>query len=348
MGLLDHHGPTEYYWSDTVETHKYRNREMVKAHSEIKKLYGPDIWIAILFTPWIILQLYLAYRAADMGWLTFFIIAYFIGGTITHSCFLAIHEVTHNLCFKNRKMNDLFAIFLNLCVPAPYAMMFKKYHAEHHRYLGWDGVDADIPTSIERKFLSNYIGKIFFVTFQVCFYAGRPPLIRRIPFEYMIAVNYAVQITFDLIVYYFFGWWPLIYLATSVFLGCGWHPLAGHFISEHFVFKGNGEQETFSYYGPLNILMWNAGYHVEHHDFPNIPWTRIAQLNTIAPEFYVDLLRTESWPGTLIDFVLDKKVGLSSRVLREKDAGKREKLLPTHTEQMKTALPHEGPCEWRL
>lgn len=340
-------GRDDYYWSDTEYAHKTRNREMLKAHgAEIKKLFGPDPWLRRLLTPFVLLQLYLGYRAKDMGWPTMLLVAYFIGGTITHSVFLAIHEITHNLCFVTPFFNDAYAFFANLVVPVPYAMMFKTYHAEHHRYLGWDGIDSDLPTRFEGKYLSNYAGKFFFLTFQVLFYAFRPTVVRTIKFEKLHVLNYIVQLSFNLIVYYFCGWWPILYFLLSTFLGTGWHPLAGHFISEHFVFVGNGGQETFSYYGPLNWVMWNAGYHVEHHDFPNIAWTKIAQLNTIAPEFYVDLYRTKSWPGTLFDFLLDPNVNLCSRVVRERDAAKREKLLPTSSGRMKAAVPHEGPCEW--
>lgn len=342
-------GRDEYYFSDTEYTHKYRNREMMKAHGpEIRKLLGPDPWLRWLLTPFVLIQIYIGLNASRMSWPTFLLVAYFYGGTLTHSCFLAIHEITHNLCFITPFYNDLYAMFVNLVVPVPYAMMFKTYHAEHHRYLGWDGIDSDIPTRFEGKFLSNYLGKFFFLTFQVVFYAFRPTVVRTIKFEKLHVINYGVQLSFNLLVYYFFGWWPLIYFVVSTLMGTSWHPLAGHFISEHFVFKGEGGQETFSYYGIFNLVMWNAGYHVEHHDFPNVPWTKIAKLNTIAPEFYVDLYRTDSWAGTLFDFLLDPEINLCCRVVREVGANKREKLLPTSTNLMKAAVPHEGNCEWKL
>lgn len=60
----------------------------------------------------------------------FVLAAYLIGGTANQNLFLAIHEITHNLAFRGIKQNRLFAMFANLPIGIPYAMMFKKYHME--------------------------------------------------------------------------------------------------------------------------------------------------------------------------------------------------------------------------
>merc|ERR1711988_1134602 len=94
------------------------------------------------------------------------------------------------------------------------------------------------------------------------------------------------------------------------------HPTAGHFISEHYVGlredKDNSHPETYSYYGPLNIIAWNVGYHNEHHDFPAIPWSRLPQLRVIAPEFYNNLPQTKSWPGMTFTYLLSQMVSTVS------------------------------------
>lgn len=62
---------------------------------------------------------------------------------------------------------------------------------------------------------------------------------------------------FDYVLVRTFGIRPLLYLVFSSLLAGSLHPCAGHFIAEHYVWDGLN-QETYSYYGPLNTLAYNV------------------------------------------------------------------------------------------
>ena len=70
--------------------------------------------------------------------------------------------------------------------------------------------------------------------------------------------NFVGQLVFDYVLIKTFGVKPLVYLIMSSFFAGSLHPCAGHFIAEHYLWDGM-EQETFSYYGPLNVLAYNVG-----------------------------------------------------------------------------------------
>ncbi|XP_026322627.1 sphingolipid delta(4)-desaturase/C4-monooxygenase DES2 [Hyposmocoma kahamanoa] len=98
-------------------------------------------------------------------------------------------------------------------------------------------------------------------------------------------------------------------------MAMGVHPVAGHFVSEHYMFRKG--YETYSYYGPLNWITFNVGYHNEHHDFPAVPGSRLPEVKRIAPEFYDNLPQHNSWSGVLWDFVMDPDVGPYARIKRK-------------------------------
>jgi sphingolipid delta-4 desaturase len=133
-------------------------------------------------------------------------------------------------------------------------------------------------------------------------------------------VNFLAAAAYDAALIYFCGWPGLLYLAFSFLLSIGLHPVGARWIQEHYTYDSS--QETFSYYGPINLIALNVGYHNEHHDFPSIPWNRLPTLRVLAPESYETLKYHTSWSRLLVDFIFDKRYSLFSRVERMKQNGR--------------------------
>lgn len=287
-------------------------------YPKVKELMGPDEKMAPTVVVMVILQIITAYMLRDASWTLILIVGYMWGGVINHSMALAIHEVAHNLAFGHSRpmANRILGIFGNFPMAIPYSTVFKKYHLEHHKYQGDDEFDVDIPTRIEAKLFCTTWTKLIWVLLQPLFYAVRPLFLRPKEITMLEVYNFIAQGCFDAVIWYTMGWRSLIYLAASTFLAMGLHPVAGHFISEHYMFKKG--YETYSYYGPLNRITFNVGYHNEHHDFPNIPGSRLPQLKAMAPEYYDNLPCHTSWSRVIYDFIFDPEIGPYSRVKRKR------------------------------
>jgi len=309
----------DFLWSMTDEPHSSRRKALIVEHPELKDLMGHEWRTKYVVVALMAVQLSLAYYLREEalwgGTLKFYLIAYFVGATITQALFLAIHEISHNLAFKKFTHNKLFGLFANIPMVLPFFVAFKHYHNEHHKYQGIEGIDTDLPTKLEARLLSSTVGKLFFIFNQTWFYAFRPMFVRQQAATRWHIANWVIQITFLSLTYHFIGAGPILYLLMSAHFAGSWHPIASHFIAEHYVVKGH--LETASYYGILNYLTFNVGYHQEHHDFPTVSWSSLPKLQKLGG--YERLPHHLSWTMVLIEFLFNPSISLFNRVKRRDD-----------------------------
>ena len=311
----------DFHYSDFPEPHKERTKQILKAHPEVRNLIGRNPVSAVITILVVTLQFMIAYLLADQSWWMTIIVAFFIGAFADHALFVLIHEASHNLIFKNRTLNTIFGIISDLPKVVPSYVSFKSYHLKHHSFQGDYYLDADLASKWEAKLIGNtFIGKAFWELFFPFFQAFRTARLKEIEFiNIWVVINWILVFTVDALIIIYFGWIAFLYLVFSLVFSIGLHPLGARWIQEHFLVAP--PQETYSYYGPLNIPALNVGYHNEHHDFPSVPWNKLPQIRKIAPEFYDTLVYHKSWVKLWLRFLFDPDLSLYSRMVRANRAG---------------------------
>ena len=307
----------EFRFSTGPEPHRGRTHEIMKKHPDVKKLMGKNPATILAILALVGGMVGGAYLVKDASWWIVVLVAYVGGAFANHALFVMIHECTHNLLFKKKGMNLAAAIFANLPHMFPSAISFVRYHIKHHSFQGVHELDGDLPDYWEAKLINgSFFGKAIWMLFFPVFQAIRTFRLKEIkPVDGWIVANWIVQIAFNVAIWVFFGPKAFFFLLFSFFFSVGLHPLGARWIQEHYLTLDE-KQETYSYYGPLNAVAFNVGFHNEHHDFPSIPWNKLPDLKKSAPEYYDSLKSHNSWTKLFFRFLFDRNISLYMRILR--------------------------------
>lgn len=295
--------------------HIKRRREILAAHPEIKDLYGPYQLSALYIVLIVLLQLTIAYFLGDQSWWLTAIVAYLVGAFANHSLYVMIHECTHNVVLSTSLGNKIMGLVCDIPLVLPSAMGFRKYHMIHHKHLGEYSYDPDIVSYTEARLVGNSpFKKALWLMFFSISQGLRPLKVKFYrPLNFWTVINTALNLVVCVAVYVFMGPMALLYLALSTLFALGLHPLGGRWIQEHFITKEG--QETYSYYGPLNKLAFNMGYHNEHHDFMNVAWINQPKIKKLAPEYYDNLASYSSWTKVLLNFIFNRNMDSFTRMV---------------------------------
>lgn len=296
---------SDFQFSELRDPHWERRKSIIRQHPEIRAQFGRNPGtLAIVFAV-VALQLGLCFLLRAQPWWLVLAAAYGIGAFANHALWVMIHECAHNLIFSRKWMNSLAGMIANIPQVFPSSVSFQRYHLNHHAFQGMYELDADVPDRWEARLVGNSrLRKTLWLAFMPILQVSRTMRLKKIrPIDGWIAANVLVQLGANALVLYFFGPRALLYLLASFLFSVGVHPLGARWIQEHYlVFSG---QETTSYYGPLNSLALNVGYHNEHHDFPSVPWNRLPAVRDSARESYDGLKSHRSWTGLLFRFLVD-------------------------------------------
>jgi fatty acid desaturase len=259
---------------DMDEPHLKRKFAILSSHPEVEKLYGTDIRTLYVAIANAAAQVGLAYYFGRINislW-QMLVVAYFVGGTLTALSGVLIHEACHSLVLSSRFWNRIVGLIANINLPVPIAQSFRRYHLEHHTWQGVEGMDPDLPLDWERTLIrGNALKKTLWILIYPFMYVIRGAVQQhrqnKSPSKWEL-INVAFTICSNALIVILAGWRGLGYLFLSLWFGYSLHPGAAHFVQEHYTFDDG--QETYSYYGVLNIPFMNIGYHNEHHDFQKV------------------------------------------------------------------------------
>ncbi len=318
--------------TEALDPHPIRHRMILANHPEIAYLYGRNPWTAGLVVGLVGLQLALAVAVGNLPVWAALAVSWAVGAWVAHALFAGMHEATHRLIFRSHLANKLVLVGANLPLIVPFSIGLAHWHRVHHRRQGQRAWDPDLPSEWEVATFDRWgmpgrlAWHVLFPVLQL-FRIARPApgdalsLAGAWPLANLVA-----QVAVTALLAWALPLASLVYLVGSIAFVFALHPLAGRFIQEHHhpvgPFPDASDNpipaaiETGSYVGAANVVALNFGLHIEHHDFPAIPWNRLPALRRIAPEGYAHTVVRRSWTWALLEFLFHPNSAVGGRTVR--------------------------------
>ena len=101
------------------------------------------------------------------------------------------------------------------------------------------------------------------------------------------------------LIFMFWGWQSLYFIVVSqlFYLGFLFHPCLAFWVSVHKSHNSAADcQPTSSVYGTvMAVFCGGCNYHTEHHDFVNIPVSRLKRVHALSSPFYTEIKHFNSF-----------------------------------------------------
>jgi len=242
-----------------------------------------------------------------------------LGTFLSHGLLTMMHECVHGSA--TGKWDEGWGLASNLFLGVPIYGNYKTHHLLHHQYL--NVIDKD-PELINQD-MANWCGnsslrKLLYILIYPAIFILQPFWYRRFRVRPLLVFNMTLQILVCLGVMTFYGLAALLYMLGCTYWSlCPLHPLATHWIAAHFrVERQLKPEKTYSYYGDVNMFIFNIGYHREHYAYPRLPWSRLPlikmiQDNSSKEKIPVRRIAYFSYLDVLVRFITDSRVSLGEQ-----------------------------------
>jgi sphingolipid delta-4 desaturase len=310
-----------------MDHHRQRRHEILAKHPEIRRLFGTDASTAWYGVAMLAIHVLVAVGVSCVprfGYLTAAAAAVLVGAFANLGLLVLLHELSHHLVFHEPRMNRMFALVCNLPLLLPIAEIFNQHHKAHHEHLGSEDLDVDVPFAGEAEFVGNScVLKFLWVTLSGVILGVRSGMKLGAQWNSYMVVNWMSCLGLGLLLYLTA---PVCfcYFAVSQVCCLSFHPSNTRVLQRHIhapakdalqktapadsLLQASG---THSYYGPWNAFTLNVGCHVEHHDFPRVPWRLLPNVRALAPEYYEQPSHSTRSFADLVRFVREPAARLS-------------------------------------